>query len=105
MVLATSSSLLRVSIGVRIIFVNRSVRTLAGSCVPIDLNATTPGAFVDNVPLLQARFNNLTSSQWIVKAMRFWQTSATTASHAVPQPTRHDNAFKLGIEHCCVEGC
>ena len=43
---------------VRIIFVNRSVRTLAGSGPSTDLSLTTPGAFLDDAPLLQARFNN-----------------------------------------------
>ena len=44
---------------VRIIFVNGSVRTLAGSGPSTGhFNANSPGAFLDNVPLLQARFNS-----------------------------------------------
>ena len=42
---------------VRIIFVNGSVRTLAGYGPSTGLDSSTLGAFVDNVPLLQARFN------------------------------------------------
>ena len=42
---------------VRIILVNGSVRTLAGSGPSKELSTSTPGAYVDNVPLLQARFN------------------------------------------------
>ena len=42
---------------IRIIFVNASVRTLAGSGPSSNLSWTTPGDFVDNVPLRQARFN------------------------------------------------
>ena len=41
----------------RIILLNGSVRTLAGSGPTTGLSPTTPGEFVDNVPLLQARFN------------------------------------------------
>ena len=41
---------------VRIILVNGSVRTLAGGGPSTGLTTTTPGEFVDNVPLLQARF-------------------------------------------------
>ena len=42
---------------VRIIFVNGSVRTLAGSGPSTDLNTATEGAFTtDDAPLLQARF-------------------------------------------------
>ena len=44
---------------IRIIFVNGSVRTLAGYGPSTGLDSSTPGAFVDNVPLLQARFNCL----------------------------------------------
>ena len=40
---------------VRMVYVNGSVRTLAGSG-PSILEATTPGGFLDNVPLLQAKF-------------------------------------------------
>ena len=43
---------------IRIIMVNGSVRTLAGSCPSTGIGTTTPGAFVDNVPLRQARFSN-----------------------------------------------
>ena len=44
----------------RVIMVNGSVRTLAGSSDPtIGIGVTTPGALVDNVPLPQARFNCL----------------------------------------------
>ena len=42
---------------VRMILVNGSVRTLAGSGPFADLSAATAGTFVDNVPLLQARFS------------------------------------------------
>ena len=42
---------------VRIILVNRSVRTLAGSGPTTDLSTSTPGGFLDNVPVLQARFS------------------------------------------------
>ena len=42
---------------VRIIFVNGSVRTLAGSGPSTDLSTSTPGAFSDNVPLLEARLD------------------------------------------------
>ena len=42
---------------VRLILVNGSVRTLAGSGPSTDLSTTTAGAFVDNVPLLQSHFN------------------------------------------------
>ena len=41
---------------VRMILVNGSVRTLAGYGPSTGLTTTTPGEFVDNVPLLQARF-------------------------------------------------
>ena len=41
---------------VRIILVNGSVLTIAGAGPSTGLNTNTPGAFVDNVPLLQARF-------------------------------------------------
>ena len=41
---------------VRIIFVNGSVRTVAGSGPSTGLSETTTGTFVDNVPLRQARF-------------------------------------------------
>ena len=44
---------------VRIILVNGSVRTLAGSGPSTDLNTSTRGGFANNAPLLQARFNNL----------------------------------------------
>ena len=43
----------------RVIFVNGSVRTLAGSGPSIQLSKSTEGGFVDNVPLLQARFGYL----------------------------------------------
>ena len=42
---------------VRIIFVNGSVRTLAGLGPASNLDSTTPGSYVDNVPLRQARFD------------------------------------------------
>ena len=42
---------------IRIIYVNGSVRTLAGSGPSSDLSADTPSGFLDNVPLLQARFS------------------------------------------------
>ena len=42
---------------VRVIFVNGSVRTLAGSGPSTHLSMPTPGAFLDNVPLLKARLN------------------------------------------------
>ena len=42
---------------IRMIFVNGTVRTLAGSGPSTNLSSDTPGGFVDNVPLLQARFN------------------------------------------------
>ena len=42
---------------VRIIFTNGSVRTLAGSGPSARLTSSTTGGFVDNVPLLQARFS------------------------------------------------
>ena len=43
---------------VRIILVNGSVQTLAGSGPSTGLSITTAGAFIDNVSLLQARFNS-----------------------------------------------
>ena len=43
----------------RIIFVNGSVRTLAGSGPSSGLSQSTLGAFTDNVALRQARFNTL----------------------------------------------
>ena len=42
---------------VRVILVNGSVRTLAGSGPSTGLSTATAGGFIDNVPLLQARFN------------------------------------------------
>ena len=42
---------------VRMILMNGSVQTLAGSGPSSGLNPNTPGGFVDNVPLRQARFN------------------------------------------------
>ena len=42
---------------VRIILVNGSVRTLAGTGPTSGLTAGTPGGFLDNAPLLQARFD------------------------------------------------
>ena len=45
---------------VRMIFANGSVRTLAGSGPSIGLSLSTLGGFIDNVPLLQARFNQPT---------------------------------------------
>ena len=42
---------------VRTILINGSVRTLAGSGPTSDLSTTTAGGFVDNVPVLRARFN------------------------------------------------
>ena len=42
---------------VRIIFVNGSVRTIAGTGPSTELSQNTLGGFVDNVPLPQARFN------------------------------------------------
>ena len=43
---------------IRMILVNGSVRTLAGSGPSSDLSISNLGAFVDEVPLLQSRFNN-----------------------------------------------
>ena len=43
---------------VRSILINGSVRTLAGSGPSSSLTVNTPGSFVDNVPLRQARFFN-----------------------------------------------
>ena len=43
---------------VRMIHVNGSVRTLAGSGPNTGLSKSTPGGFVDNVPLLQAQFDH-----------------------------------------------
>ena len=42
---------------VRIIFVNGSVRTLAGSGPFNNLDINTPGIYLDNVPMRQARFH------------------------------------------------
>ena len=56
-----SSNILVTALGehrVRIIFVNGSVRTLAGTGPSRDLSGSTPGGFLDNVPLRQARFNH-----------------------------------------------
>ena len=98
---------------VRIIHVNGSVRTIAGSSPSTGLSVGTNGGFADNVPLLQARFGvpayliidlqgNFILTDSYNNRVRMLCVGLPVASTSSPSLTPSPGTFPASTTHSCA---